>query len=137
MQLQLTKHPGATLADAKAKLRHDIDVAAGVTRSRFITIVPGQAETYQAKAANAKAYKAAGSPGNAAPFPWIAAEAQAQGLTPDQAADLVLTLEAQWAQLGAAIEGYRIGGKNLVATAATLQEAIAVTASTVNSLNQL
>src|SRR3954469_19016059 len=55
-----------------------IDVAAGVARSRYITVAPGQEGTYVYKAEHARAFKAAGYPAaNVADYPLVQARAEA------------------------------------------------------------
>jgi hypothetical protein len=128
MQIQLSKHPTATLDDQKASAKWDVDRAAGRARSRYITVVPGQAETYQSKAMDAAAFLAT-SPDPAAPaapgHPWVEAEAEAQGMLPVPAAQFVLQTQAQWASLGALIEKIRLQTKNAVTASGTIQAVIA------------
>jgi hypothetical protein len=110
--------PSTPLADYKSQAKDAIDQAAGRARARYITVAPGQEATYQAKAIEADAYVAAGRPADTAPYPILTAEAQARGVSVSQIADLVRTTRDQWAQLAAAIEGIRIGGKLAVDAAA-------------------
>jgi hypothetical protein len=110
--------PKPALADYKAQAQDAIDQAAGRTRAKYITVAPGQEATYQAKAIEADAYVAAGRPADTTPYPILAAEAQARGISVSQIADLVRTTRDQWTQLAAAIEGIRIGGKLAVDAAA-------------------
>lgn len=102
------------LADLKVLAKQHIDDAAGRARARYITVAPGQDATYIAKAQDADKYKAASYlPGNAAGFPWIQAEVQANGgqLTTTQATDGIIAQRDLWYQLGTAVEAIRIGGK--------------------------
>jgi hypothetical protein len=107
-----------TLSDYKSQAQDAIDQAAGLARARYITVAPGQEATYQAKAAEADAYVAAGSPADTTPYPILAAEAQARGISVSDMADLVRTTRDQWTQLAATIESMRIGGKLAVDAAA-------------------
>jgi hypothetical protein len=110
--------PKPALADYKSQAQNAIDQAAGLARARYITVAPGQEATYQAKAAEADAYVAAGSPADTTPYPILAAEAQARGISVSDMAELVRTTRDQWTQLAATIEGMRIGGKLAVDAAA-------------------
>ena len=94
-----------------------VDVLAGVTRLKYVTISPGQEMTYTAKLADAKAYIAAGYPVNATPYPWIAIEATSTGTTPAQVADLIVYTASLWSTVGATIEGKRQEAKKLIAAA--------------------
>lgn len=114
--------PPPTQADLEGA-RADIDAAAGRARQRYITTAPGQSETYTAKYADAKAYLAAGSPSEASAYPWVAAESQATGQAPAQAAQTIKATGDAWnLTLGPAIEAARIGGKTALASLATLVE---------------
>lgn len=103
--------PPPPLDQVKAAAKARIDAAAGRARARYITVAPGQEATYQAKAAEADAYVAAGRPANESPYPILTAEAQARGITVSQLADLVRETRDQWMQFAAVVEALRIGGK--------------------------
>jgi hypothetical protein len=112
MKLHVAMPGGLDAARTKAKA--EIDAAAGVARSRYITTVPGQAETYLAKAAEARAYINAGEPSDLATWSWIAAEVRATGNSPGGAAGSILANEANWTALGTAIEEIRLTAKRAV-----------------------
>lgn len=118
-----------------AKVR--IDDAAGRARARYITVAPGQEATYQAKAAEADAYVAAGRPADTTSYPILAAEAQARGITVSQLADLVRATRDQWIQLAAAIEAARIGGKLAVDAATDVSGAQAAAGRVIAQLDVL
>lgn len=117
-----------------------IDAQAGTTRTKYITSAPGQDATYQSKATDAAAYKAAGYPSaSIANYPWVQAESKAiNGATPtaaqyQAAADGIIATQAQWAVIGSSIEQQRRAGKIAVAAAATpalvtVAQAAAITA---------
>jgi hypothetical protein len=107
------------LSDYKESAKNAIDAAAGRARARYITVAPGQEATYQAKAAEADAYVAAGRPSDTTPYPILTAEAQVRGISVSDTADLVRTIRDQWVQLAAAIEAIRIGGKLAVDASST------------------
>ena len=102
----------------------EIDRAAGEARERYITVVPGQAETYTAKALEAERYIAAGAPTDLTQYPLIQAEVNAFGY-PDgaAAANAILAKRDLWMQKGAQIEELRLKYKNLISKATTIQEA--------------
>jgi hypothetical protein len=114
--------PFATLAEAQAAAKVAIDNAAGATRARYITVVPGQSETYAQKAADAAAYQAAGYPADTTQYPWVSAESVATGSTPTIAADTIIAMRNAWVGLGAAIEKERIVGKRNIEAATTVAE---------------
>lgn len=93
-----------------------IDRAAGVARLRYITSVPGQAETYTRKEEQARSWAALGFSGQAPSF--IAAEAEALQVPAQQVAEAVITLADFWSlQKGPEIEAARIAGKAAVRAA--------------------
>lgn len=98
------------LADHEAVLHRRIDQEAGAFRTNFITDVPGQAETYSAKAAEAARFAA----DPAGDYPFLQAEAQATGRSIVAVAAEVGATAAQWTQLGARIEGARMAAKRTV-----------------------
>lgn len=117
--------PGPSLDSLRNAARDQIDTMAGVTRMRYITVVPGQEAVYVVKAQQAAAFAATGFAGTVPSF--IAAEAAATGLTPQATAERILQLEALWVgQIGPAIEGARVAGKDAVSQA--------VQAETINSI---
>lgn len=134
MQLMLTKIPGATLEYHQERARNAIDAAAGKVRARYITVTAGQSETYQQKADDCASYKAAGYPADVSSYPWVMAEAAAQGVTHQVAADLVLSTKTAWSSVGAAIEEARLYGKRRVTEAATVAEISAAASSAISTL---
>ena len=116
--------PVPTLAEAKANAERVIDAAASAARGRFISSGVGQDGVYVVKGQQAEAYAAAGYTG---PVPsYIAAEAQALGITAQEAAQRMLAVRDAWnTTLGPTIEAQRIGGKAQVRAAPTV-EALAV-----------
>ena len=118
------KTAAQSLLEAQNSAYIAIDAQAGKTRSKYITVVAGQDVTYQSKAMDATAYKAAGYPfANIANYPWVQAEAKAiNGLAPtaaqyQAAADSIILTQAQWAVIGSSIEQQRRAGKIAVAAA--------------------
>lgn len=126
-QAVVTGWQDTSLADAKDSAAAAIDTQAGATRSKYITTTSGQSETYISKANDAAAYKAAGYPfASVANYPWVQAEAKAiNGAAPtaaqaQAAADGILSAQAAWITLGAAIEQARRAGGVAVAAASTV-----------------
>ena len=110
-----------------AKLAFDaldqIDQAAGTVRLRYITSVPGQAETYQRKEQQAREWKAAGYAGT--PPVFIAAEAAALGQDPVDVADYIIETADQWGSFkGPQIEAMRRKWKVAIEQAGTDEVAI-------------
>lgn len=77
-----------TLSEERDSASNIIDFAAGACRSRFITNVTGQTETYAAKAKQAQEYADAKYDGLAPPY--VVGEAEATGLTFKAAATAIL-----------------------------------------------
>ena len=113
--------PGG-LSVARTQAKTAIDAAAGEARQRHITIAPGQAETYMAKAAQAEAYLAAGSPPDMTGWAWIQADADAFGISVTTAATSILANRDAWTQLGAHIEEVRLKAKREVDAATSPME---------------
>lgn len=67
-----------------------------------------------AKAAQAEAYLAAGSPTDMIGWPWIQADADAFGILATTAATSILANRDAWIQLGARIENIRLKAKAAV-----------------------
>jgi hypothetical protein len=110
--------PPPPIDQVKAAAKARIDAAAGRARARYITVAPGQEATYQAKAAEADAYVAAGRPADTSAYPILTAEAQVRSIDVSQLADLVRETRDQWVQFVSVVEALRIGGK-LAVDAAT------------------
>ena len=82
-----------------------IDEAAGLARSKYITVAAGQEITYILKGQQAQAYKAANYTG---PVPaMVQAEADAEGITPQAATDNILAQQDAWVIKAAQIEQAR------------------------------
>lgn len=115
------RRPTPTLAGAQTAAYAAIDSAAGITRSRYITDVAGQSETYLLKSGDANRYTAAGYPvADIAAYPMVRAEAKAlYGATPTDAqyrlaCDYIVKTQEVWLLLAADIEECRRRGKEAV-----------------------
>lgn len=108
-----------TLEEAIAEAIKEIDIAAGAARLRYITDVPGQQGVYLVKAEQSEAYLA--DPSGPVP-PYVAAEAEAMGATPEQAAQYILATRDAWQNtVGPAIEKARRIGKIAVEASTSLE----------------
>ena len=90
----------------KAALKISIDAAAEAERQKYLTPGEGQAMTYQEKAREVEAYRAATNPQDS-DYPFLMAGIGVNGET---LADVVDTVEARrdlWVRLGSAIEQKR------------------------------
>jgi len=124
------------LADVVADAYGEIDAAAGAARSRYITVAPGQEAVYLRKAEQARAFAAAGFTGTAPPY--IAAEAEARGMTAEDLANEVLGVAQQWDDvLSPRIEAIRMSSKRSIEAAATVEAAQALCATAVQQLNEI
>ena len=117
--------PPPPIEQVRAEAHDAIDQAAGRARARYITVAPGQEAVYIVKERQAREYAAAGYPADAVP-PLVQADADALGITPQEAADAIIAKADTWIALAAQIERIRRGGKAAVDQAA---DAAAVTAA--------
>ena len=108
--------PAPPLAEVRAEALRAVDQAAGAARARYITTAPGQEAVYLLKLEQARAYQAAGYAGAVPEL--IQAEADALGVTAQEAADLILATAAAWTAKAAQIERIRRGRKAEIEAAA-------------------
>lgn len=126
------------LDEAKVKAKRHIDVLAELTRQQFISPGAGQVATYQEKAEQAIEFVAAGYPtANLANYPFIAAEVEALGGTPQQVADGILAARSAWIVAGAAIEKIRLAAKRDVMLCTTEDDVRAVVNTTTAAFTSL
>jgi hypothetical protein len=122
----LDPRPYRPVAMARSQAVVAINQAAGTSRAKFITVIPGQEMTYAEKEREALAYLANPSP-VPADYPMLVAEATATGVTlPELAAEVVQVAE-DWRLVGSEIEGIRRGAIVAVQQATTTAEVDAVT----------
>jgi hypothetical protein len=125
---------GETWQEAKTRALQAIDNEAGQTRLKYITSVPGQAETYQRKEQQAREWQASGFVG--APPPFIDAEAIALEMDPQAIALNIITLADYWSNIkGPEIEATRRKWK--VAIEAAGQDVIAINAALASGIEAL
>lgn len=96
------------LSEAKAEAAAKSNKAAGKARAKYATDIPFQTEAYNAKLADAKAFKAAGYPeSDLAGYQYTNARATRQSTTGQAAADYIIAIAAGWDGLMFAIENKR------------------------------
>ena len=98
---------------------------AGASRSKFLTIVPGQESTYMYKGMEADAYRAvlkAGGTPVATDYPFSSAEAAACNTTLDAVINLISFTADQWLPLAAMIEGLRRAGSLAIQACTTIDQ---------------
>ncbi len=109
----------------RAHLCLQIDIAAGSLRTRFITDIPGQAQTYEKKEMEARSWSVGAEAANPGAFPFILAEATVRGVSSETVRDEIMAQVQALTPLAAAIEAHRIAAKQAVAAAATLPAIVA------------
>lgn len=127
--MQFNVSPFKTVVDAQKWAANQIDAAAGRARTRYITTVPGQDITYQAKYADALAFIRAGNPEtDLANYPWVKAEMDVLGGTATEAADFIKGGGDPWNNIiGPTIEKLRRQGKDAVSAAQEIANVVALT----------
>lgn len=111
-----------SLADFKTQLKKQIDDAAEVIRSRYITGGYGQAMTYMQKKEEAIGFFNDEAP-EASNYPMLTSLIGVDGDSLVEVAQLVRNRYEQWIQLGAAIETIRLSAKRAIDAASTSSEA--------------
>jgi hypothetical protein len=122
-----------TLADVRMRASAEVDRAAGSARARYITIVAGQEGTYIEKEKQAEQFRAAGYPTKAIPL-MIDGEAQASGLSAQQACDFILETRDGWLVVAARIELERRKGKVAIDAAKTAADIAAAKVAAMTAL---
>ena len=105
------------LSPIRDALLDRIDREAGAIRARFITDVPGQAQTYEKKEAEARAWTA-GDP--EADYPFMAAEATVRGVPIAQVRAEIMAQVDALKPIAALVEAHRIHAKQSVKDAETV-----------------
>ena len=132
---EVTPPPPPPVEEVRPAALSAIDLAAGRARARFITTAPGQESVYQLKREHALNYAAAGYTGDVPAM--VAAEAVAQGITEQAAADFILATAEQWIAVAAQIEQLRQAGKTAVRAAGTVAEIETIVSDTLDGLNAI
>lgn len=130
-------HPFDGLEAARQWAREEIDGAAGAARARFITLAPGQETTYQAKYAEALAF-AVSDAGDAATFPWIAAEAQHAGMSLSATAERIKRKGDEWNLVyGPRIEALRVTAKDQLVSLVEINQVVRAARTAVAALQDV
>lgn len=108
--------PLISLVATKTAIKRQIDANAEAERLRYITPGEGQALTYSRKVEEAKRAMAENNP-ESANYPMLAASLGIDGDTLKAVAEVVLTMDAQWAIIGSQIEHTRLAAKQAVEAA--------------------
>ena len=111
-----------SLNELKIELRRHVDEAAEHERLKYITAGAGQAMTYAQKAEEARRCLDAAGP-DPEDYPLLAAEIGITASTLVGVAQVVATANAQWLQIGAAIEAARLSTKKAISEAETIEQA--------------
>lgn len=110
------------LKTRKLELKRRIDDQAEIERVKYITPGAGQAMTYSQKAEEARLCLSAASP-DPDDYPMLAAEIGITASNLMGVAQVVADANAQWLQIGAAIESVRLATKKAIAEAETIEAA--------------
>lgn len=98
-------------------LRAKIDNEAGAMRKLYITDVPGQAQTYERKEREARAWTAGDETANPGNYPFMIAEATVRGVPIAQVKAEIMAQVNALVPFAALIEAYRVAAKLAVAAA--------------------
>ena len=109
----------AELNGAKITAIAGVNDAAGVTRARYITVIPGQEMLYILKDTEARAFIADPAP-DLVEYPLVAAEIGITAPSPYEVAQVYVNMAAMLRQLAAAIETMRLGAIAAIETASNL-----------------
>lgn len=106
----------------KAHLSAQIDAGAGALRAQFITDVPGQAQTYERKEREARAWTEGADDTD---FPFLATEAGVRGVDISVVQAEVMAQVNALTPMAALIEAHRMAAKINVEAATTLPQIMA------------
>lgn len=112
--------PDETVDDLKLQAKLDIDLGAGAIRSRYITSVQGQAETYMIKEAEARKYLTETNP-EPLNYPMLSAEVGITGPTISDVANIVAAKADEWHHMASLVEQVRLGTKKAIDEAETIE----------------
>ena len=131
--------PEKEFVELKESTKRTVDAIAESTRKSHITSIVGQDMVYLRKENEAVAYKAADYPNikDSSEYPHIHADSVAYGITPQEAADRIITKRDEWLIVSAEIERERLSGKNAVDAAADEDEVNAALDEALGALNAL
>lgn len=118
----LAANDSPDLPSVKTALKASVDAQAETERLKYITAGAGQALTYMQKSDEARRYLAADEP-DAGDYPLLAAEVGITAADMSGVATVILAAFSQWQQIGAAIEGVRLGAKAAIEISETVPDA--------------
>jgi hypothetical protein len=122
------------LAPVRTHLRDRIDAEAGATRMHFITDVPGQAQSYAKKEAEARAWTPGDDTAHPDLYPFMIAEATVRGVSVAQVRSEIVAQVDALIPIAARIEAHRAAAKIAVSAASAIPEMIAAATVDWNSL---
>lgn len=96
---------------AKVVARHEIDVAAGVARKRFISDIPGQSEIYREKYEQAIDFLSSAEQVRYADYPLLEVESKVLDVPMKNVAETIVKRRSKWITKISAIESLRLYGK--------------------------
>lgn len=131
----------STLNDIKTNAKALVDQTSEHIRCKYITPGFGQSLAYQEKSEEAADFVASGyptgSPIDLSDYPFIQAEVNATGKTPQDAADDILAQKALWISKGASIEEVRLGGKKAIDDAPDEGDIITAKNAAISALEEI
>lgn len=101
----------------KEYLRKEVDVAVGALRGRYISDVPGQAQTYEKKEREAREWTMGADPSL---FPFMSTEATVRGISIEQVRSEIMAEVVVLTPLAALAEAHRVATKQAILAADTL-----------------
>jgi len=112
------------LAVLKPALRARVDRDVGEVRATFITDVPGQAQTYEKKEAEARLWTDGDEVTHPERYPFMLTEAQVRGVTIAQVQAEIMAQVDALTPVAATVEAHRIAAKAAISAASTASEAV-------------
>lgn len=125
------------LETAREEARRAVDIAAGNSRARHITIIPGQQEVYREKFDEAIDYMTnyGRSKVNDDDFPLLLVETAIRDVSMLEIAQEIVFSKKQWVKKMASIEALRLGGKYDVNKCTTVTEINRLKGQYIHKLN--
>lgn len=114
--------PSIDLTTQRDYLRTLIDQQAGAFRLQFITDVPGQAQTYEKKEAEARLWTSGDEITNPDRYPFMIAEATVRAIPISQVRSEIMAQVNMLTPLAAIIEAHRVAAKQAILVASTLPD---------------
>jgi len=105
-----------------------------IARQKYITTLTGQDDVYREKISEAIAHASANYPADLTNYPFINAEVQATGSTPQQASDSIIAARTIWTTKMAAIEQIRRKFKIDIDNATTIEEVETIKTNAITAL---